>query len=95
MKKIIKNLDNIFKPKSVAIIGASATPNKIGNVLMKNFLENKYQGKIYPINPKYPQIMGLKCYKSVVEVPGKIDCVIIATPAETVPSIMEIGRAHV
>jgi acetyl coenzyme A synthetase (ADP forming)-like protein len=89
MKKIIKNLDNIFKPKSVAIIGASATPNKIGNVLMKNFLENKYQGKIYPINPKYPEIMGVKCYKGIVDVPGKIDCVIIATPAETVPSIIE------
>ncbi len=88
MKKIIKNLDFIFKPKSVAIIGASATPNKIGNVLMKNFLDNKYQGKIYPINPKYDELMGIKCYKSVLEIIGKVDCVIIATPAESVPQIM-------
>ncbi|MBI5224210.1 CoA-binding protein [Candidatus Micrarchaeota archaeon] len=89
MKKIVKNLTNIFKPKSVAIIGASPTPNKIGNVILRNFIDNKFEGKIIPVNPKHDNISDLRCYSSVTEVPGKIDCVIIATPAETVPQIIE------
>ena len=89
MEKIVHNLKHIFYPKSVAIVGASATPNKIGNVIIKNFLDAKFPGKIYPINPKYPELFGLKCYPRMTEVAGSIDCVIIATPAETVPSIIE------
>ncbi|MGV8085920.1 MAG: acetate--CoA ligase family protein [Candidatus Bilamarchaeum sp.] len=89
MKKIITNLKNIFEPKTVAIVGASSTPNKIGNIIIKNFIESKFSGKVYPINPKYTEMFGLKCYSNVSEINGKIDCVIIATPAETVPQIME------
>lgn len=89
MKKIISNLKSIFEPKSVAIIGASPTPNKIGNIIIKNFLESKFSGKIYPVNPKYNEMFGLKCYQTVNEIIGKIDCVIIATPAESVPQIMD------
>jgi len=89
MDRIIKNLDSVFEPKTVAIVGASATPNKIGNVLVKNFLEAKFQGDVYPVNPKYDEVLGYKCYPDISSIPGKIDCVIIATPAETVPQIME------
>lgn len=88
MKKQVRNLKFIFEPRSVAIVGASTTANKIGNVLMKNFLDAKFPGKVYPINPKYPDLMGLKCYQKVSDVPGNVDCVIIATPAETVPEIV-------
>ena len=89
MRKIIQNLKSVFAPKSVAIVGASATPNKIGNVLLKNFLDSKFSGKIYPVNPKYADISGLRCFSKVSEIPGKVDLVIIATPAETVPDIVD------
>jgi len=94
MNEKIKRLDKIFHPKNVAIVGATKKANKIGNVLMKNFSEGKYRGGIFPVNPKYTQVMGLKCYSSVLEVEKKIDCVIIATPAATVPAIVEqCGKA--
>ncbi|MFH0885224.1 MAG: CoA-binding protein [Candidatus Micrarchaeota archaeon] len=89
MRKIIQNLKHVFSPHSVAIVGASETPNKIGNVLLRNFLDTKFHGKLYPVNPKYAELMGLKCYAKVSEIPGNVDCVIIATPAETVPDIVE------
>lgn len=89
MEKIVQNLKSVFAPKSVAIVGASSTPNKIGNVLMKNLLDNKFQGKVFPVNPKYQELFGLKCYPKVSDIPGKVDCVIIATPAETVPGIID------
>jgi acetyl coenzyme A synthetase (ADP forming)-like protein len=89
MNKMIKNLDSVFRPKTVAIVGASATPNKIGNVLVKNFSEVKFPGRVCPVNPKYGEILGYKCYPKINDIPGKVDCVIVATPAETVPGIME------
>ncbi|MEW6723094.1 MAG: CoA-binding protein [Candidatus Micrarchaeota archaeon] len=89
MEKIVQNLKKIFSPSSIAIIGASPTPNKIGNVLIKNMLETKFPGRVYPVNPKYPEILGLKCYGKASDIPGSVDCAIIATPAETVPAIME------
>lgn len=89
MKKMIKRLKAIFEPKSVAIVGASSMPNKIGNVLLRNFLDTKFQGKIFAVNPKYPSVLGVKCYPKVSSIPGTVDCVIIATPAATVPDIID------
>ncbi|VVC04439.1 Acetate--CoA ligase [ADP-forming] [Candidatus Bilamarchaeum dharawalense] len=89
MNKNIQNLKFVFAPRTVAIVGASATANKIGNVIIRNFLDARFQGDIFPINPKYTELFGLKCYQKVSDVPGTIDCVIIATPAETVPMIVE------
>lgn len=96
MSEKTKRLDRIFYPKSVAIIGATKKPNKIGNVIVKNFMQGKFIGGLFPVNPKYKDIMGLKCYSSVLEIKKKVDCVIIATPAVTVPAIMEqCGKAGV
>jgi acetyl coenzyme A synthetase (ADP forming)-like protein len=89
MRKIIQNLGKVFAPKSVAIVGASTTPNKIGNVLMRNFLDSRFQGGLYPVNPKHAEVFGIKCYPKVSDIPKKVDCVIVATPAETVPGIVE------
>ena len=89
MRKIVSNLKPVFSPKTVAIVGASATPNKIGNVLLRNFLDTKFPGRICPVNPKYEEVSGLKCYPMVSAIPGRVDCVVIATPAETVPAIVE------
>ena len=58
-------LDGLMRPKSIAVVGASATPGKIGYTVIKNLLESKYEGKIYPINPSATEILGMKCYASV------------------------------
>jgi acetyl coenzyme A synthetase (ADP forming)-like protein len=89
MKKILQNLNKIFYPKSVAIVGATPITNKVGNVILKNFIEGKFRGGIYPVNLKYKKMLGLPCYQRITDIPGKVDCVIIATPASTVIPIME------
>lgn len=95
MKKIVKNLDYVLTPKSIAVVGASPTSNKIGNIVLKNFIDGKFKGKIYPINPKYSEILGLKCYPNLSSIEGKIDCAIIATPAETIIPLMEESKDKV
>ena len=73
----------------MAIIGASATPNKVGYILVRNMLKSGYQGKIYPINPQGGQILGLKVYTSVKEVPDSIDLAVVAIPAKLIPPVTE------
>lgn len=85
----IENLDKIFKPKSVVIIGASDVEGSVGYRLMKNMIESGYNETIYPVNIKKDKILGYKAYKSVKELPDKADLAIIATPATTVPNIVE------
>ena len=58
-------LDAIFRPRSVAVVGASRTPGKVGYILTKNMIESGYGGEIYPINPNAEEILGYKCYPSV------------------------------
>ncbi len=93
MKRVIggllRNLDSIFDPKSIAVVGASREPNKIGNVITKNFIDGGYAGKVYPINPKADEVLGMKCYPSVKDVPGKIDSAVIAIPAPFVPNALK------
>ncbi len=89
MRTQVKNLRYIFRPNSIAIVGASGSPAKVGAVVLKNLIEGNYSGRIYPINPKYEELMGLKCHPTVNAVKGKIDCAIIATPAQFVPKILE------
>ena len=89
MRTQIRNLRYIFRPKSIAIIGASGSPAKVGAVVLKNLVEGNFSGKIYPINPKYDELAGMKCYPSVTAVREKIDCAIVATPAQFVPKILE------
>lgn len=68
-------------PKSLAVIGASNTPGKIGNALLSNLIGSGYRGKIYPINPKEKEILGLPCFASLAEAPGDIDMAIFCIPA--------------
>jgi acyl-CoA synthetase (NDP forming) len=89
MKKMVQKLRLVANPRSVAIVGASPTQNKIGNIVLRNFLDAKFPGKVYPVNPKHTEMYGLKCYAKVSDIPGNVDCVIVATPAETVPGIVE------
>src|SRR5207247_2154686 len=70
---IVRQMNRIMKPEAVAVIGASGETGKIGNSVMKNLINGGYKGAIYPINPSADEIMGLKAYKSVKDVPGNID----------------------
>ena len=62
-------LDSLLTPKSVAVVGASTTPGKIGYSVIKNLIEGCYTGKIYPINPTAEEIHGIKCYSAIEKVP--------------------------
>ncbi len=85
----MKDLTKILYPKSVAIVGASEKEGSVGNELLKHMLEFGYTGKIYPINPKHTQIMGLKCYAKITDVPKEIQLAIVAVPAKTVLDVVE------
>ena len=83
------NLDALFRPKAVALIGASVKELSIGNVIIKNLLRYKYAGQIYPINPKADKVRGLKAYKSILDVPGEVDLAHIVIPPPFVPQEVE------
>ncbi|MGV8027269.1 MAG: acetate--CoA ligase family protein [Anaerolineaceae bacterium] len=92
----LKVMNGLLTPKSVAIIGASATPGKIGHTVVKNLIESKYEGNIYPVNPKADDILGFKCYQTISEIPGEVDAAIITIPAKFVlDSIKECGEKGV
>ncbi|MBN2591407.1 MAG: acetate--CoA ligase family protein [Sedimentisphaerales bacterium] len=88
--------DKLFSPKSVAIIGASQKPLSIGNVITKNLLKYEYKGEIYPINPKADEILGIKAYHSILDVPGDVDLAHMSIPAKFTPMAMdECGKKGV
>lgn len=90
------NLDKIFNPQNVAIIGASDVEGSVGYAIVKNFTQLGYAGKVYFVNIRKPEIFGVKTYKTVDQIPEPVDLAMIATPAKTVPEVMEeCGRAHV
>ena len=89
MRKDIAKLKYVFSPKSIAIIGASDNPAKLGNVILKNLVDSAYMGKIYPINPKYDELLGLKCYPEIQNVKQKVDLAIFAIPAHLIPKIAD------
>lgn len=83
------SLENFFNPRSIAVIGASRTPTKIGYETLKNVLVSNYQGDVYPVNPNASRILGLRCYPSVKEVPGPLDLALITVPAHMVPGVIK------
>jgi acyl-CoA synthetase (NDP forming) len=90
----MKPLAPLFEPKSVALVGASHTEMRLGGVVLKNLL--RFRGKVYPVNPKYDELMGMKAYRSVLDIPEPVDLALILRPAPEVPEILrEIkGRAR-
>jgi len=77
-----------FEPSGVAVVGASREPGKLGHEVLRNILEAGFKGKLYPVNPKADEVLGLKCYPSVKEVPEKIELAIVVVPARFVPSVI-------
>jgi acetyltransferase len=90
------NLDKIFNPQNVAIVGASDAEGSVGYAIVKNFTQLGYTGKVYFVNIRKPEILGVKTYQAVDQIPEPVDLAIIATPAKTVPDVIEeCGRAKV
>jgi acetyl coenzyme A synthetase (ADP forming)-like protein len=86
----MNRIDAFFNPKSVAVIGASTNPEKLGYAVVKNLLDGGYsaKGKVYPINPTAPEILGFKAYPTVIEVPDPIDLAVIVIPYPHVPEAL-------
>jgi acetyl-CoA synthetase (ADP-forming) len=82
-------LEKILKPKSIAVIGASTDPLKWGHMLLNAVKQSGFKGKIYPINLKAKEILGLKCYSTVNDVPFDIDMCIVVVPAQIVPNVFQ------
>jgi acetate---CoA ligase (ADP-forming) len=82
-------LNEMFEPKSIAIVGVSQDPSKLGSVILTNLMNAGFEGEIYPVNPKYPEIFGYKSYQSVSEIPDDVDMVCVAVPAPFVKDVME------
>src|ERR1022692_3202677 len=81
-------LDAMFAPGSVAVIGATSRPGTVGHAVLENLLHVKSQRKVYAVNAKHPEVLGLKTYASIRDIPGHVDLAIVATPAATVPQII-------
>jgi acetyltransferase len=82
------SLDRIFNAESVAIVGASRNPTKRGYQAIKILLEEKFEGAIFPVNPKEKRILGLRCFPDIEAIPEPVDIALITTPAATIPDIL-------
>jgi acetyl coenzyme A synthetase (ADP forming)-like protein len=80
------SLKSFFEPSSVALVGASREPGKLGYEVLRNIVDAGYGGKLYPINPKADEILGLKCYHSIKDIPGEVELAVIIVPARFVSS---------
>ncbi len=82
-------LDRLFNARSVAVVGASASPQKLGHVLLRNLIEGGFRGPLYPINRKESEVMGLEAYPSLTDVPGDIDLIVVAVPSAAVLAVVD------
>ena len=82
-------LDMFFNPQSVAVVGASRDPDKLGHGVLHNIMQYGYAGRVYPINPKADEVLGLPAYPSVLDVPDPIDLAVIVVPAKVVAAVLE------
>lgn len=92
-----EELRPFFDPRSVAVVGASPIAHKVGNIIVHNMIENKERGllkaELFPVNPKYPTILGQKCYPNLHDLPEDVETLVVVIPAEGVPSVIEEGAS--
>ena len=82
-------LDIFFSPRTVAVIGATDRPGSVGRTLLWNLISSPFGGTVFPVNPKRNNVLGIKAYQDITAIPELVDLVIIATPAPTVPKLIE------
>ncbi len=82
-------LDTFFRPQSVAVIGASRDPEKLGYAVLANLEKGGYRGRLYPVNPKASEILGLPAYPSVLDIPDPVDLAVVVIPYRFVPAVLE------
>jgi acetyltransferase len=89
-------INAILRPKTIAVVGASTIPGKIGYTVVKGLLEAGFKGEIYPVNPQATDLLGLKVYASILDIPGPVDAAVITVPAKVVPQVIdECGKKGV
>ena len=81
-------LDPLFAPRSVAVVGATERPGSVGRSVLWNLLSNPFGGTVFPVNSKRPNVLGIKAYPKVSDLPDKVDLVVVTTPANTVPDVL-------
>ncbi len=86
---IAERLDSIFKPESIAIIGASNNPTKWGGRVLTRLLESNFRGRIYPVNPNEGEISGLRAYPDILDIPDNVDLAVFTLPAAGLPGVMK------
>lgn len=91
---LVEQLNSIFYPRSIAIIGATDNPKKVSYFCVRSVLEAGFKGKIYPVNPELSEILGLKTYPSLSAIPGEVDLMIISIPAQHTLPVIEEGIAR-
>ena len=92
----MSDVSSLFQPKSIAVFGASANPGKLGNVLLKNLITYDFKGQIFPVNSQGETVFDLKGYKSIKDIPSKVDLALISIPNNFVfPVIKECGECGV
>lgn len=88
-KPNIEFMETFFTPQSVALVGASATPGKVGNSVLDSIAKHDYKGKVYPINPKSEEILGIKCYPTLDAIQDPVDLVVICVDLSVTPPVLE------
>ncbi len=89
----IRNLEYLFRPQSIAVIGASNRPQRVGTLITRNLLQGGFSGPIMPVNPKYKAVAGVLAYPDIYSLPLAPDLAVICTPAQTVPGVIdELGK---
>ena len=89
IRNVVKQISFLLSPRTIAVIGASRTPGKIGHEILRNIVEYGFKGKVYPVNPNADEILGMKCYKSVLDIPDEVDMAVVVIPAQFVKEAIE------
>ena len=82
------NLNTFFKPKRIAVIGASTNPNKVGHVIMKNIIDGGFEGKVFPVNNSGGEILNCKVFKNIKKIKDRVDLAVISVPAKFVLKVV-------
>lgn len=92
----IRNLDKIFHPRRIAVVGASQRPLSVGQTVFQNLMSGGFEGAVYPVNPKYDKLSDRDCFATVADLPEVVDLAVICTPANTIPAlIQQCGEAGI